>query len=556
MPSSSSQRLLSLFLSLVLPLLAGCSFSSLNAPSSPGAAFRGRLQGGQQPIVGAHLYLFAANTTGYGQTSVSLLNAALTGNSDALGAYVTSDAAGSFSITGDYGCTPNTQVYVYASGGNSGSGFNAAVGLLAALGSCPLSGNFLTVTPYIVVNEVSTVAAAYSISGFATDATHVSSSGTALAQTGIANAFANASNLANLPTGTALLTTPTGGTVTQKQTNLLADILASCVNSTGAVTGPANPSPCYTLFHAASSDGSASGTIPAETASAAINIAHHPSANIAALYALASAASPFQPVAPTQPLDFTETITFAGLSTPIGIAIDGFGDVWLAAAASESVVELSSLGAFLSPVAGYTGGGIYEPDYIAIDPAGNAWVANHEPGVNPPGVVKLSPSGAALSPSEGFTGGGLNTLPTAIASDGSGNAWVVDTGVGEITEFSSAGVPLSPATAFRGGGLNSPESIAMDSNGNAWLGSYSSISEFSPAGIALSPTNGFRGGGLAYAFSIAVDHANNIWVGNAEANSSPSSRTRACRSLLRPASRVADLTVHRALRSTATEMSG
>ncbi len=49
--------------------------------------------------------------------------------------------------------------------------------------------------PYMVVNEVSTVAAAYAMAGFATDATHVGSSGTALALTGIANAFANAANL-------------------------------------------------------------------------------------------------------------------------------------------------------------------------------------------------------------------------------------------------------------------------------------------------------------------------------------------------------------------------
>ena len=42
----------------------------------PGAALHGMVHGGQQPIVGAHVYLYAANTTGYGNAAVSLLQSA------------------------------------------------------------------------------------------------------------------------------------------------------------------------------------------------------------------------------------------------------------------------------------------------------------------------------------------------------------------------------------------------------------------------------------------------------------------------------------------------
>lgn len=121
--------------------------------------------------MGAHIYLLAANTTGYGNPSVSLLNATATGLSDSVGAYVTTGSDGGFTITGDYTCTPRTQIYVYALGGNPGAGINSAAGFLAALGQCPAAGNFLAATPFIWVNEVSTVAAAYAMSGFATDAT-------------------------------------------------------------------------------------------------------------------------------------------------------------------------------------------------------------------------------------------------------------------------------------------------------------------------------------------------------------------------------------------------
>ncbi len=154
------------------------------ALAAPGST-DGVVYDGLRPLVGAHVYLLAANTTGYGQASVSLLSAAATGHADAVGAYVVSGSDGGFQWVGNRSCTPGTQLYVYATGGG-----NAATGLMAALGNCPASGSYSGFS-YVWVNEVSTVASAYSFAGFATDETHVSSSGTALAQIGIANAFAN-----------------------------------------------------------------------------------------------------------------------------------------------------------------------------------------------------------------------------------------------------------------------------------------------------------------------------------------------------------------------------
>ena len=89
-PSSWSLRasLLPLFLCLslacLLPLgLTGCSLSTTAAPSPDvGLAISGTVHGGQNPIVGAQVYLFAANAgvftpnaSGYGNASLSLLTA-------------------------------------------------------------------------------------------------------------------------------------------------------------------------------------------------------------------------------------------------------------------------------------------------------------------------------------------------------------------------------------------------------------------------------------------------------------------------------------------------
>jgi len=49
-------------------LIAGCATGPLAPPSAQqGLSIQGSVHGGQQPIKGAHVYLFAANTTGYGR---------------------------------------------------------------------------------------------------------------------------------------------------------------------------------------------------------------------------------------------------------------------------------------------------------------------------------------------------------------------------------------------------------------------------------------------------------------------------------------------------------
>jgi hypothetical protein len=465
------------------------------------------------PIVGARVYLFAANTTGYGNPSVSLLNPTLTGTSDAIGAYVTSASDGSFSMKGDYTCVPNTQVFMYAVGGNAGSG--DAVGLLALLGSCPSAGNFGSTSSAVLVNEVSTVAAAYAMAGFATDATHVSSSGTTLAQIGIANAFANAANLSNITSGAALTTTPAGnGTVPQSLIDTLANILAACVGSTGATPGSA----CSALFANATADGTTTGAQPTETATAAINIAHHPGVNVAALFALSANSFPFSPGLTAPPNDFSLALSFTAgglVQGPTGIAIDGSGNVWVTNNSSNSVTELSSVGAPLSPSTGYTGGGLQGPIGIAIDDSGNAWVANRSGN----SITELSKSGAPVSPSTGFIGGGL-TSPLSIAIDASGNVWAIEGGnnanEGIIAELSNAGVPISPPTGFSSAAQLTPAYLAVDPSGNLWLETErNSIAELSSGGTLVGNNNVFEGGTQCNQADeiggIAIDALGNKW---------------------------------------------
>ena len=489
-------------------LLAGCGITPGAKPTAASARpLHGNVHGGQQPIAGAHVYLFAADTSAFGNPSVSLLNAAATGNSDSVGAYVLTDASGSWDITGDYSCTPNTQMYLYVLGGDPGAGVNSASGLMAAVGSCSSSGTFDPSKPYVWINEVSTVAAAYAMAPYAIDALHVGSSGTPLALTGIANAFANASNLADLASGTALATTPNGnGAVPQAQINMLANVLAACVNS----TGPGSPN-CSTLLGEATSDGTPFGAMPSDTASAMINIVHHPGANVADLFNLPPAAAAFAPALSAQPNDFTVAVTYTGtsISAPSSVSIDSAGNAWIANGGNASVTMLSSAGVPLpnSPV---SGDGLDSPSQIAIDASGNAWVANS--GSNT--ISEFDATGSAITAF--YTGS--NNAPESIAADPSGNIWTVSGGANSVTLLTTVGV-AAPHN-ITGGGLDSPDFVAVDHSGNIWVTNQfnDSVTIFDHTGTPLvnSP---IAGNGISMPVAITIDAVGNAWVSNFGSNS-------------------------------------
>ncbi len=515
--------------------LTGCvgtQFGSTTEKTNPlqGAALVGKVHGGEQAIVGAYVYLYAANTTGSAgpgipasasNESISLLDSP---------GYVMTDSNGNFTITSDYSCpSANSQVYIYTVGGNPGLAQgtnNTSAGLLAGLGSC----GSLKSSTVVIVNEVSTVAMAYAVAGYATDAMHVSSSGSTLAQTGIANAFAAIPNLEQVVTtsgatsfmGIANTTTPAGnGTVPQAEINTLANILAACTNSTGTVTGPTNATPCYTLFTNAESGGS-TGTQPTDTATAAINIAHNPACNfgfeVCSLITLQTANSPFQPALSGTPNDFTVSIVYGssgGVHFTQGLAIDGSGNVWFSDLLGNYIGELNPVGAVLSGSSGFVGGGTASPEGVAIDASGDVWVAN-APFGETSSISEFSSSGAVLSGSSGYTGGGLSN-PEGIAIDGSDNVWITNAGSNSISEFDSGGSPVSGVDGYSGGGLSSPRGIAFDVAGDAWVANDSAdsgISEFSSGGTAISGSTGYGAGVFENDEGIAIDASGNVWVTN------------------------------------------
>lgn len=500
---TGSAAALQLSLAGVALLLAGCGARLPADGPMAGPQLRGLVHGGQQPVSGAAIQLYAAGTTGYGSAATPLLSTPVLSGSD-----------GSFSITGDYTCPSSTsQVYLVASGGNPGlvpGANNAALAMMAALGPCTfLNGGVYTLNPasFITVNEETTVASVIALAQFMGDAAHVGTSSTN--STGLANAFGVAGNLVNSATGAALATTPAGnGTVPLTTLNTLANILATCVNSNGTT-------PCTALFGLTTPSG---GTAPLDTVQAMLEIALNPSLQVSALYALATPASPFQPTLTAAPNDWTIAVTYGGggISNAVAIAVDAGGNAWVAsnglASNQSSVAVFGPAGAVLSGNTGYTGGGMSFSSDLAIDPSGNAWVS----GYGNSNVVELSSSGAILSGPSGFTGTGLN-FPAGIAVDGAGSAWVADQDSGFVVKISRSGAVLSESGVFPAPGAPQPFDVAIDTAGDAWIADESdrSLAELSNSGGVLSGSGGYTfSSGQIHPAKIAIDAQGNVWTNN------------------------------------------
>jgi streptogramin lyase len=469
---------------------------------------QGMVHGGQQPVTAAKVYLYAAGSTGYGSAATSLLNTSVSGVStdDNGSGYVITNSNGSFAIPDGWSCSNGTdQVYILALEGNPGLAHNTnntALALMAALGTCD---SIVSTYPYIVIDQVTTVASVWALQQFMVDATHIGTSDTNA--TGLLNAFAQVPNIVNIATGQALAKTPAGnGTVPQSKVDTLADILAPCVNSTSGAS-----SACSSLFSAATPSGK---TQAADTIAAAIYIAQNPGNKVSTLFGMSMANALFQPQLGSAPNDWmlSVTLTGGGLNGPASLGVDGSGNLWVANY-FRGASEFSPAGAPLSAT-GYTGGGLNESFGMAIDTSNNIWFANEQStgGVNSDlgTITKLSSSGQPLSGSSGYDAGGIY-FPIGVTADPNGNIWIVDYGDSKVTLLNSSGASLSGTTGWGGTSLEFPVALAVDSSHNAWVANQSAntITKISADGSATTVISCCDG-----ASGIATDQSNNVWVAN------------------------------------------
>ena len=388
---------------------------------------------------------------------------------------------------------------------------NPAIVNLAMLGNCPGVGNFTGALRWVYLNEVSTVATAFAMSGFATDGMHIGS--TTTNQVGIENAALNAANLYNIQGGPYELSgnssagegqianqaTPAGnGTVPQAELNTVANILAACVDSANTTASPSTA--CTTLFADATTTGTSSGTKPIDIATAAINISNNPgAANVIALFSLASGVVPFSPQLTAAPRDFTVAITYNNIASPAGIAIDASGNAYIPTLSTAGyVTKLSPQGAVLATSA--TGGNGFNS--IAVAPNGNVLVSANVSNA----VYEYTSSLGAVTGSP-ITSPAI-TAPVSVIADSSSNIYVTDGAGSIIRKFTSTGALSASITNSC---LNGVSAIALDSSSYLWALAYSASD-----GCRISNPGGAQawdlGGSVLQPGNIALDSNSKGWA--------------------------------------------
>ena len=275
-------------------LTAGVPVPTVTTPPAKPGHITGLVHGGQQPITGATVQMWAAGTTtGYGAGAV------------AVGSAVTTDSNGNFDLNpgggGSSACLNGQLNYITATGGSSqgaGGTVNSAAALMLALPA--LCNKVITGGLSIVISEVTTVASVWALQQFISitpaNGPYAGSavpwqigtdSGNVI---GITNAFAQVSQLVNIATGqsanSTLTSTVTGNSFVPTLTftttivpdanriYIVADILAACINTANNSLGN-NSLTCSFLFYGVTANGGG-GLSPTDTIQAAYDIATAP----------------------------------------------------------------------------------------------------------------------------------------------------------------------------------------------------------------------------------------------------------------------------------------
>jgi hypothetical protein len=171
----------------------------------------------------------------------------------------------------------------------------------------------------------------------------------------------------------------------------------------------------------------------------------------------------------------------------------------------------------------WSGGGMNLPTAMAFDSSGNAWVASYFsmltelPALGTGATVQqVASATTALEESYGLTVDGSNNIWVANEQSSSN----INGGSGNIVKFSNTGQLLSGASGYTAGGIYYPQGLAADTTGNVWVVDYgdSLMSLLSSSGSAVNGSTAWGSGQLFLPVAVAVDASHNAWVANQSAS--------------------------------------
>jgi hypothetical protein len=449
--------------------LSACLGAIVGLPAAASAAqLSGRVLAADRPVAASRVTLYAS-----GERVAARLGSART------------NARGRFELS--YSSPGGDPVlYAVASGGRTPA--RGALRLMAVAGPAGAPPRRLT------VNELTTVASAYSLSRFLRGVKLIGPS------PGLPNAAATVPSLVRPATGRvgSAVANPPNGTATDTLATLrtLAAIVGGCTRGTRAS--------CRALFRAARPP---RGRRPADTLQAIHDIALHPANHVRRIFRLRKARA-YRPILRSAPsswvLSLKHTDAAAQYDGPGRMAFDSQGNIWVTnnfqppgTDAGPYVISLDPAGHPRNGGA-VKGGGILGNWWgIAIDRMDRVWLSNftgddpnefYSPDFKGGNLASLLTSTGEAVYNDGTTAGNLQA-PQGIAVDQNDNVWIANHGGNSVTLY--PGGDPNQAREITGGGLFKPFTVAIDAQGNAWVDN-GAIDANAPAASPRSLRTGSR----------------------------------------------------------------
>jgi RHS repeat-associated protein len=203
---------------------------------------------------------------------------------------------------------------------------------------------------------------------------------------------------------------------------------------------------------------------------------------------------------------------------PAGIAIDSAGNLWIADENNKRVEKFNSKGEFLKAFgsSGTGNGQFARPTDVAIDASGNLWVTDAANAR----IEKFNANGEFLKAiGSAGTGNAQFSGPECIAI-ANGHIWVGDTYNHRLQEFNEAGEFIKTVSSLGSGEgqMVEPTGIAIGPGAKVWVADWGNqrVEEFTEAGSFVSQfgSEGAGNGQFKRPDVIEVEAGGNVFVGD------------------------------------------
>ena len=185
----------------------------------------------------------------------------------------------------------------------------------------------------------------------------------------------------------------------------------------------------------------------------------------------------------------------SGLHAPLGIAVDGAGNVYIADTYNNAIKKLTAVSNIVTTL---VDSGLSSPSGVAVDGAGNVYIA--DTGNN---VIKQWV--AASNTVNTLVASGLSS-PCGIAVDRAGNVYIGDRDNAVIKKWTAAS---NEVTTLIASGISYDAPLAVDAAGNVYFFGNGAVSKWTAANNTVTT---LINSGINVVLGVAVDGAGNVYI--------------------------------------------